>query len=84
MMGNPLEVIVITVGQVLSLMIIVDSLLSFALTPAHPIRQALGRVLQPMYAPIRRFLPSSGMFDFSPIVLLILIQVLVRLLTSIF
>jgi YggT family protein len=82
-MGSSFDVIIITIGQILSLLIIVDSLLSFVMSPMHPIREALGRILQPMYAPIRRILPQTGMFDFSPIVLLILIQLLVRLLTSI-
>jgi YggT family protein len=82
-MGSTIDIIIYTVGQILSILIIVDSLLSFVMSPMHPIREALGRVLQPMYAPIRRILPQTGMFDFSPIVLLILIQLLVRLLTSI-
>jgi YggT family protein len=46
------------------------------------VREALGRILQPLYAPIRRILPQTGMFDFSPIILLILIQVIVSLLTT--
>ncbi len=82
-MSNAFDVVVVTVGQVLSLLIIVDALLSFVLSPMHPIREAIGRVLQPLYAPIRRILPQTGMLDFSPIVLLLLIQLLVRLLTSI-
>jgi YggT family protein len=82
-MRNSIDVVIVTLGQVLSILIIVDSLLSFVMSPMHPVREALGRVLQPLYAPIRRFLPQTGMFDFSPIVLLIIIQVLVNILTSI-
>lgn len=67
-MISSIIVIVSTVAQVLSLVIIVDSVLSFVLPPFHPIRDALGRILNPLYAPIRRIMPSTGGFDFSPIV----------------
>lgn len=83
-MRSPIDVIIITIGEILSLMIIVDSLLSFALTPDHPVRAALGRVLQPLYAPIRRIIPPLGMMDFTPLILLLLIQLVVGVLTSIF
>jgi YggT family protein len=82
-MASSFDVIIYSVGEILSLLIIIDSVLSFAMSPMHPVREMLGRILQPMYAPIRRILPQTGMFDFSPIVLLILIQLLVRLITSI-
>jgi YggT family protein len=35
---------------------------------------------EPILAPIRRALPSTGMFDLSPLVLLIVLGALVRLL----
>ena len=44
---------------------------------------AVGRFLfettEPLLAPIRRFLPSSGMVDFSPLVLLVVLGFLVQL-----
>lgn len=82
-MANPIEVVIVVLGEVLSFVIIIDSLLSFVLSPYHPIREAFGRILQPLYAPIRRIMPSTGTFDFSPLVLLILIQVIVRIFQSI-
>lgn len=82
-MGNILHTIIVTLGEILTILIIIDSLLSFVMSPLHPLREALGRILQPLYAPIRRIMPQTGMFDFSPIVLLLLVQLLVRLLTSI-
>lgn len=81
-MTNPIEVLIVTIGEVLSLIIIVDALLSFVLSPTHPVREALGRILQPLYAPIRRIMPQSGMFDFSPIILLLLIQLVVGIIRS--
>lgn len=64
-----------TVAQVLSLMVIADALLSFFMSPYHPVREALGRILQPLYNPIRKVIPPAGGFDFSPIVLILAIQV---------
>lgn len=61
-----------------------DIIVSYFLSPYHPVRRALDSIVQPMLAPIRRYLPPVGMFDFSPLVLIILIQlvetVLIRLL----
>ncbi len=71
----------------LTVLVFADILVSFFLSPFHPIRQALDSIVGPMLAPIRRVLPPTGMFDFSPAVLLILIQligsVLIRFLASI-
>ena len=70
----------------LTLLVFIDVVLSFLLTPFHPLRRALDSVVDPMLAPIRRIVPSAGGLDFSPAILLILIQilgsVLVRLLIS--
>jgi len=42
--------------------------------------QALERITAPLYRPIRSILPDFGGIDFSPLVLLILIQILRKLL----
>lgn len=82
-MNVTLAQIVILIGNVLTLLIIADALLSFFVSPFHPLRQALGRVLSPIYTPLRRIIPSVGMMDFTPLVVLILIQVLQNILVSI-
>ena len=43
---------------------------------------AIDRITAPLYRPIRRILPDFGGIDFSPLVILILIQVLQKLLTG--
>jgi YggT family protein len=63
-------------AQVLVLLVIVKVVLSYFMSPYHPVRQTIDRVVEPMLAPIRRILPPLGMIDFSPLVLLLLIQVL--------
>lgn len=41
--------------------------------------QILVQITEPLLAPIRRVLPSTGFIDLSPIVLILLLQVLRRL-----
>ena len=59
-----------------SLLLVVYVVLSYFMDPYHPVRLALGRIMEPLLRPIRRILPQTGGIDFSPLVLLILIQVL--------
>ena len=40
----------------------------------------LRRITEPILAPLRRIIPRVGMFDFSPLVAIILIQVIYYLL----
>ena len=44
---------------------------------------ALERITAPLYRPIRRIMPDFGGIDFSPLVILILIQVTKRLLAGV-
>ena len=41
---------------------------------------AIDRITAPLYRPVRRLLPDFGGIDFSPLVILILIQVVKKLL----
>ena len=64
------------------LLVIVDTALSYFINPYHPLRQTLDRLVAPMLAPIRRVIPPVGMFDLSPLVLIILVEVVSYALTS--
>jgi YggT family protein len=44
---------------------------------------AIDRITAPLYRPIRRMLPDFGGIDFSPLVILILIQVVKKLLAGV-
>ena len=44
---------------------------------------AIERITAPLYRPIRRMLPDFGGIDFSPLVILILIQVIKKLLAGV-
>ena len=78
--------IINAVSNVLVLLVIISAILSFFMDPYHPIRRGIDNIVEPMLAPIRRILPPVGMLDFSPLVLILILQFgaqfLVRLLLS--
>jgi YggT family protein len=80
---NFLVTLINLLSQVLTLLVLAQAIMSYFVSPYHPVRQTLDRLLDPLYAPIRRILPQTGMLDFSPLVLIILIQIISRLLISI-
>ena len=77
-----LAVTIKTLANLIILLVIIDSILSFFLSPYHPVRNALDRVLAPMLNPIRKIVPMVGMFDLSPLILIILLEILTFVLTS--
>jgi YggT family protein len=64
------------ISQLLILLVFITSILSFFMSPYHPVREALDRLVNPMLAPIRRLVPTAGMMDFSPLILIVLIQLI--------
>ena len=69
--------VVLQVFQLLSWVVILYVILGWVIRdPYHPLRRALDSIVEPVLAPIRRVLPQTGMFDFSPMVLLIALQLL--------
>ncbi len=76
--------ILIIISQTLTLILFVYVILSWVLPPFHPARQTLNRIVDPLLQPIRNLLPQTGMIDFSPIVLFILLQVFERLVREVF
>lgn len=70
------------VSQLLILLVFVSVILSFFMDPYHPIRRGVDNIVEPMLTPIRRIVPHVGMLDFSPLVLILLIQLLKSLLVT--
>lgn len=55
-------------------------------TSSHGVRTfavAIDRLTAPIYRPIRRVMPDFGGIDFSPLVILVLIQVIKKLLSGV-
>jgi YggT family protein len=75
-------------SRLVLLIVIAYVFMGYFMDPYHPLRRSLGRLIEPFLAPIRRIVPPVGMFDLSPLILIILLQVLsqvlIRLLVAIF
>ena len=71
------------VSQLFIWIVITSSLLSFFVSPYHPVREALDRIVAPFLDPIRRVVPLAGSMDFSPLVLILAIDFISRILIAI-
>jgi YggT family protein len=71
------------VVRVLTFVIIIDVLLGYFLDYFHPVRRFFDSIVEPMLNPIRRVLPQTGQIDFSPLVLLILLELVGRAIVGI-
>ncbi|MFN8401081.1 MAG: YggT family protein [Anaerolineales bacterium] len=82
MNGNTIISIIIIVADFFVWVVIASSLLSFFLPPYHPVREALGRIVDPFLNPIRSLMPSAGGLDFSPLILILIIELITNFLRS--
>jgi len=80
-----IERLINLLATLLILLVFLAAILSFVLSPTHPVRNAVDRIVNPMLAPIRRVVPLVGSLDLSPLILIILIEIisyaLIRLLS---
>ncbi len=70
-----IERVINLITNILILIVFLDALLSFFLPPTNPLRNALDRIVRPMLAPIQRVVPPLGGLDLSPLILIILIEI---------
>jgi YggT family protein len=69
--------------QVILSWLLVLNVLNTSSNGVRTVAVAIDRLTAPLYRPIRRMLPDFGGIDFSPLVILILIQVLKKLLAGV-
>jgi YggT family protein len=69
--------------RVFSLVVIIYVFLAYFMAPYHPIRMIFARIVDPMLKPIRKLVPLVGMIDFSPFILLIIIQIVGRIVIAV-
>jgi YggT family protein len=70
-------------ATVLTWAIIIRALLSwFSISGAQPLFRLLIEITEPVLAPIRRVLPSVGMMDISPIIAIVVINVVSQILAN--
>ena len=65
----------VIIAQVVLSWLFVLNVLNTSSSGVRAFAQALERILAPLYRPIRAIMPDFGGIDFSPLVLLILIQI---------
>ena len=70
-------------SEIFTWTVIAASILSFFLPPYHPVREVLDRIVNPFLDPIRRVVPPAGVMDFSPLVLILAIELVSRVLIAI-
>jgi len=63
-------------SQALIILVIISVILSYFMDRYHPVRRWVDSIVEPMLMPIRRVIPLVGMLDFSPLVLILLIQLI--------
>jgi len=69
--------------QIITLLVIIKVFLSYFMSPYHPLRLNLDRIVEPMLRPIRSVIPTMGMLDLSPLILIVIVQILGRVISSI-
>jgi YggT family protein len=84
--------IVVMLTNVLVMLIIIQFVIGllFAFNVVSPsneflrqVYEAINKLLDPVLRPIRNLMPNTGMIDFSPLVLILLLQILIRVLDGI-
>ncbi|MEY2710593.1 MAG: YggT family protein [Actinobacteria bacterium] len=73
--------IVCQIAYLYSVVIILRAISSFfpvsPSSPFAPVVSFLYRVTEPVFAPVRRVMPATGPFDFTPLVVLLVLQLIV-------
>jgi YggT family protein len=73
----------VIIAQVILSWLFAFNVLNTSSNGVRTLAVAIDRLTAPLYRPIRRLLPDFGGIDFSPLVILILIQVIKKLLSGV-
>jgi YggT family protein len=80
------------ITQVIVMLVIIQFIIGllFAFNVVNPgneflqqVYRSINALMEPILAPIRRILPATGAIDFSPLVLIIVLQIVIRVLYGI-
>lgn len=71
------------IANIIILLVLINILLSFFVPTYNSIRQTLDQIVAPMLNPIRQRMPPTGMFDFSALILILLVQLIASILIGI-
>jgi len=68
--------------NVTSTLLLIYCVMSWFVPPDFPLRRWLDGLMDQMLDPIRRIIPGLGMFDISPIILMLILQFIQRIINS--
>lgn len=83
-MSRFIGILISTFTNVMSTLVMIYIVFSWVLDPYNKYRMMLERLVNTFLDPIRRFMPRTGMIDFSPLIFLLLLQFMETVATSIF
>jgi len=78
-----LVMIIQAIRQLIFILVVLKVILSYFMDPFHPFRKAVDSWIRPMLKPIQQVVPNFGGFDFSPMILIIVVEVLASILLSV-
>jgi YggT family protein len=82
---SPLATTIELIIQLYSFIVLARVLMSWVnIDPYSPLARAIYNLTEPVLAPVRNILPPAAGLDFSPIVVILLLQVVGQILVSMF
>jgi YggT family protein len=79
---NGIISIIQTISNIFILLVIFSVFLPYFLSPTNKFREFVDRIVNPFFILLRRYIPPLGRFDFTPVILVILVQLITILLTG--
>ncbi len=76
-------VVVNAIIRILILAVFIYVLLRYFIDPNHPVITTLGRIVEPLLAPIQKHVTPIGGLDLSPLILMIGLQILGAVVVSV-
>jgi len=67
--------------EVLTIAIFIRVILSWFISRPNTLTVILDKITEPILAPLRRIIPRAGMFDLTPLVAIIILQIIAAFLS---
>ena len=78
-----LVTIIQALRQIIYILVLLKVVISYFMDPYHPFRQTVDKLIDPLLKPIQQVLPTFGRFDLSPVILILIVEILTSILISI-
>ena len=74
--------IIQAIRQIIYLLVLVKIILSYFMDPLHPFRKTIDSLVDPLLYPIQQVIPPIGGFDFSPLILILVVEIIANILLA--